>query len=785
MRLFQLATRFDAHAHSVRPFVVEAVSVLSVCRFSLPMLLGLLICSGCANIREKRTITAFQSGLEADNLELLRENSTRHFASKALRHPQADDALAQLKLPEGEFKILNVEDVSETEKKVTVGFGKEKKRKIMYRLVKEGEKEKWKVDDIYLRQRKGKKVVVMPITEQMDVLLSAREFFDSWSEGDRQRVLASCSPELREALEKLPPSVLAYNISLIVGKVQRTRSFRPEAHIRKDKAVVKLNRPHGTIQFSIEKNGSGWQVSDLALVGNDKESRIDSLLQRVEIINQAMVFLEAWQKQDKSRLKQVTLDRFYTAGLAPARLSDVPLPSAFEVEGKVDVKLAEKRADVILNDQKQTIQMTLKQDQQDPEDFFVADVILYDMENQQTLSLISALTARPVAELFVEALARRDADMLQQNTTRDFHGKTWSRASKQTLAILPIPLEGLKNAHQVETEFQGEITRVRFAGGSSPFTVVLHDQGGRVLVDDVLIDQKDELERDKQESLKNYLAAIVPVYELAASIHNNQPGQTVRLVTDDFYNRVFAMTKTMPESAYTYLTYVSAGHPKLKFPELGKQTDKRKKSKKRTEEIVIEFNTTDKPQTIVTFTGNNSIMNVTLVEEDGLLRVNDALINTPNSEVAQRLKQTMRMELANRRTQRGIQLASAISKQTANRKKTGVTASGVAQDRMTKSVSPGDQTVSAANGESNQPGNPPLQNALYEQYEAARPVQQPVRQIEQTGYIEQTGHTTGSDDPGSRRSPNPLHPHGIARQQGIPRQHGIEDHLLLQPIPID
>ncbi len=750
MRLFQFATRFDAR--SFKQSFFEKKMALSVYHFTLPVVLGLLVCSGCANIHEKRTITAFQNGLEAGNLELLRENTTSHFAAKALRHPQADDALAQLKLPEGEFKILNVEDVSETEKKVTVGFGKEKKRKIMYRLVSDGKKKQWKVDDIYLRQRKGKKIIVMPITDQMDVLLSAREFFDSWSEGDRQRVLASSSPKLKEALEKLPPSVLAYNISLVVGKAERTKSFRPEAHINGDKAVVKLNRPHGTIQFSMEQSEAGWQVSDLALIGRDKESRVASLLQRVEIINQAMVFLEAWQKNDKAKLKQVTIEKFYTAGLGPAKLSDVPLPSSFEVEGKVDVKLSELRADVILNDQKQTIQMALKQDKENPEKYFIADVNLYNMEKQQTLSLISALTARPVAELFVTALAQRDAKMLQHNTTRDFHGKTWSRASKQTLAILPIPLNDLKNAHLLETKFQGGVTRVRFATGSDQFTVVLHDQGGRVLVDDLLIDKKDEMDVNQQVSLKNHLAAIVPVYELAATIHNNQPRQTVRLVTDDFYSRVFSMTQTMPETAYTFLTHVSAGNPKIKFPESENQSRKNKRNKKGKQEIVIEFNTTDKQETLVTFAGNNSVMNVRLIEEDGLLRVNDALISTPNSEVAQRLKQEMRMELADKRTQRGIQLASGISRKAPAKVNSAIP--------MKTADSP-NPAVPSAKPEANHSNNLPLQNALYEQYEVAKPPQK----------IKQAGHSVPIKN-SNTTSPRP------------PRQLNIQDHLLLQPIPI-
>ena len=766
MRLSQFATRFDSYSTIQVSCNSQKIASL-VYQHALPVVLGLLMCSGCANVQEKRTITAFQTGLEAGNLQALRENSSEHFAAKALRHPQADDALTQLKLPEGKFEILDVEDISKTEKKVTVGFGKEKKRKIMYRLLSEGKKKQWKVDDIYLRQRKGKKVIVMPITDQMDVLLSAREFFDSWTTGDRQRVLASSSPKLREALEKLPPSVLAYNISLMIGKTARTKSFRPEAHINGDKAVVKLNRSHGTIQISMKQNETGWQVSDLALTGRDENSRIASLLNRVEITNRAMVFLDAWQQSDKAKLKQVTFDKFYTAGLAPARLSDVPLPSSFEVEGKVDVKLSDSRADVILNDQKQTLQMTLKQDGDNSGEYFVADVTLYDMKQEQTLSLISALTARPVAELFISALAQRDVKMLQYNTTRDFHGKTWSRASKQTLAILPMPVQNLSTARITETKFDGEITRVLFAAGPDQLTVVLHDQGGRVLVDDVLIDRKDDTELAQQLSLKDHLAAIVPVYELAASIHNDQPRQTVRLVTDDFYSRVFSMTQTMPETAYTYLSHVSASQPEIQFPESNRHSRAKEKSKKGTRNLVIEFDTSDKQETLVTFSGDNSVMHVSLIEEDGLLRINDALINTPNSEVAQRLKQEMRMELADRRAQRGIRMVSGESRSEPEKRKHASSRKTRPESNSIKTAQSNPAGLSSREPAINNRANKPLKNALYEQYEAARPVQQ-IKQAEfSPGLLPAT--TTKSQ---------------TNKMVSPPRQHQFENHLLLQPIPI-
>ena len=56
------------------------------------------------------------------------------------------------------------------------------------------------VDDIFLRQRVNDKTIAMAVTEQMDVLLSAREFYEAWSSNEREQVLAASDPELAKGL---------------------------------------------------------------------------------------------------------------------------------------------------------------------------------------------------------------------------------------------------------------------------------------------------------------------------------------------------------------------------------------------------------------------------------------------------------------------------------------------------------------------------------------------------------------------------------------------------------
>jgi len=290
---------------------------------------------------------------------------------------------------------------------------------------------------------------------------------------------------------------------------------------------------------------------------------------------------------------------------------------------------------------------------------------------------------------------------------------------------------------------------------------VLHDQKGRVLVDDVLTNPLKTEEFAKGTSLKDQLSAIVPVYELAASIHRNQPKQTLRLVTDDFYNRVFSLTQAMPEAAYGYLNLVSSSQPEVTSPQRSLRSQKEPRNSKTTgsKNLVIEFNSHDDQKTYVTFTNQNSEMRVSLIEEDGLLRVNDASFSEPGSEVAQYLKQTMRMELAQNRSGNMIRTVSAQERTVPSRNE-----QTTYQQRLPHTPSPQKLPRGFAQKGNDVTGSP-LKNALYEQYETARPH----TQVEQTRFSSAPKNTT-------QKNKTPL--------TRPPRQHQFEDHPLLKPIPI-
>ncbi|MCA8983813.1 MAG: hypothetical protein KDA76_08635 [Planctomycetaceae bacterium] len=713
----------------------------------LPVLASVVLCCGCANFYEKKAITAFQTGLEAGDLAALREKSTEQFQHRALRHPQADEALSQLKIPDGKFKITDVEDVSKTEKKVTVAFGEDQKRKILYRLVKDEKTKSWNVDDIYLRQRSGDKVMAMAVTEQMDVLLSAREFHEAWASGDRQQVLAKSDPQLAAELSQLPPAVLANYISRILGHSDNSRSFKPETHISGESAVVRLNRSHGTLVFSMEQGESGgWQVKDLSLESRGEEGGIASLTKTVQLTNRAMHFLEAWQQQDKEALKQITQSRFFKAGLAPANLAEVTLPGPYDINAYVEVKILDARADVVVNSESHTVRLTLSETGERTGNYEVSDVFLYNLENRQTLSLSSAMTARPVAELFIEALRIRDPKMLQYSSTLDLHKQTWNRMSEQTLAILPLPLENLENTEIIDTKFAGSVTQVVLRGGSQQLTLTLHDQNGKVLVDDLLISDYEPEGTQEPRSLKSYVAAIAPVYELAATIHHNKPQDALRLVTDDFYDRVFSLAQVMPESSYVYLDYVSGGKPRIKpavDPNATSATSMKANLIQPKQPLVERFQQ-DEGDLLVEFSLPEGSMQVSLRNEQGLFRIDDAIISTPGNEVAKRLKQSMRMDIASSRTQNMIRTVSGEIR------------------KLPKEMASKPAGASRPGGKAQLLDETTLTNALYEEHEHEQ------QRVEQTSLAPQPLSTADRQE-----CPLP------------PRELPPEGHLLLKPIPLE
>jgi len=134
---------------------------------------------GCSHFMEARAIKQFAEAMQETDYDQFLASTSEEFEKKALREKASVEDFKLLKFPKGKTSIDNVEDISDTEKEVTVSI-KGTKRKLRYTLVKNEETDKWVVDDVLIRQKKDGVHVTKSITEQMNLLQSVREFLAAW-----------------------------------------------------------------------------------------------------------------------------------------------------------------------------------------------------------------------------------------------------------------------------------------------------------------------------------------------------------------------------------------------------------------------------------------------------------------------------------------------------------------------------------------------------------------------------------------------------------------------------
>ena len=229
------------------------------------VLTGMLcLCSGCTHFIEARPIELFANALAEEDLKQLRSSTSGEFQQKALRLAEALDDFKILRLPEGKTTIAQVEDVSPSKKRVTVEVG-ETKRKLLYELTLDSETEKWVVDDVYVKQKRKGMTAAKSVTQQMDLLLTVREFLSAWDEGERDDVLAVTTPEFARLLSELPPAHLARLTKRVIGESSTGRKPKPEAQMGESFAIVRLPRAAGEVVLSFSLHDDKWRIRDLAV----------------------------------------------------------------------------------------------------------------------------------------------------------------------------------------------------------------------------------------------------------------------------------------------------------------------------------------------------------------------------------------------------------------------------------------------------------------------------------------------------------------------------------------
>ncbi|HID21858.1 MAG TPA: hypothetical protein EYP14_05585, partial [Planctomycetaceae bacterium] len=388
------------------------------------VLASLLIASasGCAHFVETRTIELFARAMQAQNLEELKARASSEFERKALRRETAIDVLQVLHLPGGKPTVLSVEEVSPTEKDALVEMG-DPKRKLKFRLKREPATDKWVVDDIFMRQRRPGLTVTKSVSEQMDLLLSVQEFLTAWSEGTRQQVLATATPELAELLGRLPPNYLARLTRQIAGGTAKT-TFRPRAEMDDRLAYVRLQSGAGPLAATFELIDGSWKLRDLTLAGADETDHIRSLRELAVIVDTSLSFLRAYGQADKQQLAQLCSDAFFRECLEPADLSLVELPRADLEPERFRTMIRGHRAEFIIDQPDQRVTLSLGRIDPGGEPaaarYQVDAVTIYELDGTQEKRLSALLTARAVFHIFAEALVGRDLRTIMVVSTPDF-----------------------------------------------------------------------------------------------------------------------------------------------------------------------------------------------------------------------------------------------------------------------------------------------------------------------------------------------------------------------------
>jgi hypothetical protein len=598
-------------------------------------MLCLLIISwtpGCAQFSEKKSIQQFHTSMTNHDVNKLKELSSTKFNEKVLRHQQASEDLNILKIPQGKLKIVEVEDISPEKKHVTVEISDDldRKTKVLYELVRmpvpkdEFRQEKWVVNELYLRQKKDGVDITKSITEQMDLLISVREFLQKWGTGERDAILESTGPELKQLLAEMPPSYLAKMTGKVSGAYQSTTVFRPQAEINGEYAVVKLPLRNGSMVLSMAHENEKWMVQDLAIDTKDAQDKIGSLKQMAKVINTAGTFLTKYQMADKKGLEQLASKDFYQGCIDPSDLSIVPLPQNEDMLTLPDIKIEGLRADFTLQGTAETVHISLVQQSVDKSanGYVVDNVTLYDNGNEQRKNLSAMLTSRAVALLLCETLQNREIKLLKQLSTTEMNEAIWHRLHQETFNLMP--LEKYVPAAEPEiitTKFRGAVTEVTMRQGSQPVVYILRETRGELLLDDIQT-AENAMDKDPElvvkTSFKQEFSGLVPIYEFVMALNKSDLKAIQQFSSHDFNNRIWTQTKNIPEIGTDLISHLMTPLAKIQH---------------------------SPNEMLVTLGEQNQGARIHLVKEKGQFQINDAVLLGQDIQGNLAMKQAMRQQI--------------------------------------------------------------------------------------------------------------------------------------------
>lgn len=529
------------------------------CAVGLTLCLGWLSIAGCANVVETRTINQFTEAIQSGNLEKLKLSTSDSFEKRALRQDAALDDLKLLRLPTGDLEIDKVEDVSPTVKRVTAMVGTSK-QKLKYQLKLDPQSKKWVVDDIYLKQKKDGVTATKSVTEQMDLLLSVREFLTAWKAGSRDEVLRTTTPEFAAVLRPLPPAYLNRLTQQVVGKQKTGNKLQPRAQLDENTAHVRLPIAVGELWLTAKRVDGHWLIDEVEVNSREESDAVPSTRQLAQVTHAATAFLTAYQAGNKTELQALCTPKFFSGSLAPANLSQVPLPSGDVPSESVQIQVAwqagtsndpqmqqlqGKHSDFVIEGPNDVIKLSLVREEGDDSNhsakYFIEDVTLYELASRQEKRLSALFTAQALVQIYAEALVSRDLEVLYHNASPDFVRRVWRRTHVGTLQNMPLNEIEDADPKIRSTVFAGSLTEVTVTQGSRALTYVLQDRQGTLLVDDVLMPTLG-----RPSSLKASMELMLPVLDFAAGLRLGQLDVLQRHSSRDLNRLVWQQTTKLP-----------------------------------------------------------------------------------------------------------------------------------------------------------------------------------------------------------------------------------------------
>ena len=460
--------------------------------------------AGCAHMVENRVVQAFAQSLKDHDSERLIAGTSSDFESKAVKGDETFRALKMIELPEGMPKVTFVKSIKDddgkhvVEKRVTATVGKGKdKRKLVFRLKRDGKSNRWVVDDLFLSKDdldNNKSVAI-----RLAVLLALQESLDAWKSGAREPILAAATPEFALSLSDLTTLQLAQFAKKVTAEMAEKTKVVSDERIGEQTAEMLVLKGDADLILRFRRDGLRWRLDDLAVRANGRLRSAGNDIASARLVAAAMgsalKFESAFRKSDKRVLEQVCTRSFFEGSLAPSDLSQVHLPETGPGLDDFDINLDNARATFVVRSGNEELTISLKQ--QDIEQlhaiprYLVDDVTIYDLKSSQDKRLSSLFTAQATMESFCTALAQRDVETLKNNSTHDFNQRVWARTTAAHFDGLPMIRVASVKPTILQTSFKGSLTEILIEQGETPMTYVLRDEGGRMLVDDVLSPASD------------------------------------------------------------------------------------------------------------------------------------------------------------------------------------------------------------------------------------------------------------------------------------------------------